>query len=324
MILGEPLTIRGEREARINCFLSNSSFVVSGGSWSVQLNSVSKNRIGLIVGVTVGGVIFLCCLAIGIGALLYFIFKPKRDSIEVTDMSDIEIEQELEQKYEQPVLNPNELVDLRPLSSDSFAKNSKGKYRKLDIFYKTYESLQMDSEQLRGFKTCANNLLQIRNHPNVVSLVGITVNPIGVVTESVGSQRLYDIVSSNDIGESARLYIVRGIGFGLGHLHDEGIIHSNLTSKTILVSSQFEPKIAGLNLGLHEPNECSHNKSLEVHPVGPLKWMAPESIFDSIFTMESDMWMFGVIMWEVFQNEIPWGKLSITQFLETIQSMLFF
>ncbi|XP_072025326.1 vascular endothelial growth factor receptor 1-like [Amphiura filiformis] len=75
-------------------------------------------------------------------------------------------------------------------------------------------------------------------------------------------------------------------------------IHRDLAARNILVADHNVVKICdfGLSRNLYyDPDYIASSKSLL-----PIKWMAPESIFDKVFTSQSDVWSFGIVMWETF------------------------
>ena len=46
----------------------------------------------------------------------------------------------------------------------------------------------------------------------------------------------------------------------------------------------------------------------------PVKWMSPEAIFDSIYTTESDVWSFGILLWEIVAlGDTPYKNLSVEE-----------
>ena len=53
----------------------------------------------------------------------------------------------------------------------------------------------------------------------------------------------------------------------------------------------------------------------------PIRWMAPESIVDGKYSVKSDVWAFGVVMWEIFSGGVtPYSRLGNTQVIETVLS----
>ena len=53
----------------------------------------------------------------------------------------------------------------------------------------------------------------------------------------------------------------------------------------------------------------------------PVKWMSPEAIFDSIYTTESDVWSFGILLWEIVTlGDTPYKNLSVEE-VESIMLM---
>ncbi|KAI9531964.1 Fibroblast growth factor receptor 4 [Dissostichus eleginoides] len=75
-------------------------------------------------------------------------------------------------------------------------------------------------------------------------------------------------------------------------------IHRDLAARNVLVTEDNVMKIAdfGLARGVHQIDYYKKTTNGRL----PVKWMAPEALFDRVYTHQSDVWSFGVLMWEIF------------------------
>ncbi|KAJ7393787.1 hypothetical protein OS493_003446, partial [Desmophyllum pertusum] len=80
------------------------------------------------------------------------------------------------------------------------------------------------------------------------------------------------------------------------HLAENDFVHRDLAARNILVGRDNRVKVSdfGLMRQIYE-DVYSAKKTKKL----PLKWMAPESINDSVFTIKSDVWSYGVLLWEM-------------------------
>ncbi|KAJ7385101.1 hypothetical protein OS493_017469 [Desmophyllum pertusum] len=86
------------------------------------------------------------------------------------------------------------------------------------------------------------------------------------------------------------------IARGMSYLSEKGLVHRDLAARNVLVGHGKALKIADFGLMrqvYHEVYEVQKQKKL------PVKWMAPESLYKQIFTSKSDVWSYGVVMWEI-------------------------
>jgi len=86
-------------------------------------------------------------------------------------------------------------------------------------------------------------------------------------------------------------------------LHNNNIVHRDLAARNILLSGTGDPKISdfGMSRLVHD-NKGNTTKA----DVGPIKWMAPESIKRKEYSKKSDIWTFGVVIWEVVTRQEPY------------------
>src|SRR5262249_18454908 len=110
----------------------------------------------------------------------------------------------------------------------------------------------------------------------------------------------------------SRTDIALGIATGLRVMHECGIVHRDLKSPNILLDDQLTPKIA--DFGLAKFNSKSILSSLpseHIDKLGSVWWKAPELFRDEPqFSTKSDMFAFGVVVWEVFDGGLPYGGES--------------
>jgi len=96
---------------------------------------------------------------------------------------------------------------------------------------------------------------------------------------------------------------------GLAYLHEMRVIHRDIATRNLLLDSQLRCRVC--DFGLSRIKQKQYSAATTKSIVGPVKWMAPESILYQRYSEASDVYMFGVTLWEMFAREEPYGEMDL-------------
>uniref|UniRef100_A0A8C1PZM9 Fibroblast growth factor receptor n=1 Tax=Cyprinus carpio TaxID=7962 RepID=A0A8C1PZM9_CYPCA len=157
----------------------------------------------------------------------------------------------------------------------------------------------------------------IGRHKNIINLLGACTQdgPLYVIVEYAskgnlreylrarrppGMEYSYDIarVSDEPLTFKDLVSCTYQVARGMEYLASQKCIHRDLAARNVLVTESNFMKIADFGLARDVHNIDYYKKTTNGRL--PVKWMAPEALFDRVYTHQSDVWSFGVLMWEIF------------------------
>uniref|UniRef100_A0A671XX67 Tyrosine-protein kinase receptor n=1 Tax=Sparus aurata TaxID=8175 RepID=A0A671XX67_SPAAU len=123
--------------------------------------------------------------------------------------------------------------------------------------------------------------------------------------------------TNGELGFSQMLHIASQIAAGMIYLASQHFVHRDLATRNCLVGNGLLVKIG--DFGMSRDIYSTDYYRVGGHTMLPIRWMPPESIMYRKFTTESDVWSFGVILWEIFTyGKQPWFQLSNNEVIECI------
>ena len=205
----------------------------------------------------------------------------------------------------------------------------KGKYLHNEVCIKEFKNINKiekeDADKVKKEIIISINL----HHINIINTIGYSFNnqktKVFLILDYIKNNNLKTFIekNKNNFSTKQKLKFIYEISLGIEYLHlnNVKIIHRDIKSSNILLDNNLHCKLCDFGMSKYYINKNENIKTktennYKTNSQSTLFWMAPEYLCDGIFNTKSDIYSFGILIWEIFMEDTnPYKNVNINDYL---------
>ncbi|XP_038137974.1 tyrosine-protein kinase ABL1 isoform X2 [Cyprinodon tularosa] len=222
--------------------------------------------------------------------------------------------------YDKWEMERTDITMKHKLGGGQYGEVYEGVWKKYNLTV-AVKTLKEDTMEVEEFLKEAAVMKEIK-HPNLVQLLGVCTRepPFYIITEFMTHGNLLDYLrdcNKEEVNAVVLLYMATQISSAMEYLEKKNFIHRDLAARNCLVGENHLVKVADFGL-----SRLMTGDTYTAHAGAkfPIKWTAPESLAYNTFSIKSDVWAFGVLLWEIATYGMsPYPGIDLSQVYELLQ-----